>query len=71
MSKKPTIDHDYDAGKDKLTITIHRYFLKRKKDRRAIIETVIATLDSKSVTKKKSKTKTKGRYKKLEITTTD
>ena len=69
MSKKPTIDHDYDAGKDKLTITIHRYFLKRKKDRRAIIETVIATLDSKSATKKKSKTK--GRYKKLEITTTD
>jgi hypothetical protein len=71
MSKKPTIDHDYDAGKDKLTITIHRYSLKRKKDRRAIIETVIATLDSKSVTKKKSKTKTKRRYKKLEITTTD
>jgi hypothetical protein len=69
MSKKPTIDHDYDAGKDKLTITIHRYSLKRKKDRRAIIETVMATLDSKSATKKKSKTK--GRYKKLEITTTD
>jgi hypothetical protein len=71
MSKEPTIDHDYDAGKDKLTITIHRYSLKRKKDRRAIFETVIATLDSKSATKKKSKTKTKGRYKKLEITTTD
>jgi hypothetical protein len=31
MSKKPTIDHDYDAGKDKLTITIHRYSQKRKK----------------------------------------
>jgi hypothetical protein len=69
MSKKPTIDHDYDAGKDKLTITIHRYSLKRKKDRHAIIETLMATLDSKSYSKKKSKTK--GRYKKLEVTTID
>jgi hypothetical protein len=67
MSKKPNVDHDYDEGKDKLTITIHRYSLKRKKDRRAIIETLMATLDSKSATKKKSKTK--GRNKKLEITT--
>jgi hypothetical protein len=67
MSKKSKIDHDYDEGKDKLTITIHRYSLKRKKDRHAIIETLIATLDSKSATLKKSKTK--GRYKKLEITT--
>ena len=67
MSKKSKIDHDYDEGKDKLTITIHRYSLKRKRDRRAIIESLIATLDSKSATKKKSKTK--GRYKKLEITT--
>ena len=31
MSKKPKIDHDYDGGKDKLTIIIHRYSLKRKK----------------------------------------
>ena len=66
MSKKSKIDHDYDEGKDKLTITIHRYSLK-KKDRHAIIESLMATLDSKSATKKKSKTK--GRNKKLEITT--
>jgi hypothetical protein len=69
MSKKPKVDHDYDEGKDKLTITIHRYSLKRKKDRGAIIETLMATLDSKSATRKKSKTK--GRRKKLEITTED
>jgi hypothetical protein len=31
MSKEPKIEHDYDAGKDKLTITIHRYSLKSKK----------------------------------------
>ena len=67
MSKKSKIDHDYDEGKDKLTITIHKYSLKRKQDRHAIIETLMATLDSKSATKKKSKTK--GRNKKLEITT--
>ena len=67
MSKKPKIDHDYDGDQDKLTITIHRYSLKRKKDRNAIIETLMATLDSKSATKKKSKTMV--RNKKLEITT--
>jgi uncharacterized protein YggU (UPF0235/DUF167 family) len=66
MSKKSKIDHEYDEDKDKLTITIHRYSLKRK-DRNAVIETLITTLDSKSATKKKSKTK--GRNKKLEITT--
>jgi hypothetical protein len=31
MSKRSKIDHDYDKGKDKLTITIHRYSLKRKR----------------------------------------
>ena len=62
MSKRSKIDHDYDKGKDKLTITIHQYSLKRKKDRHAIIESLMATLDSKSATKKKSKTK--GRNKK-------
>jgi hypothetical protein len=44
MSKKPKIDHDYDRGKDKLTITIHRYSLKRKKTRDAIILELKANL---------------------------
>ena len=48
MSKKPKIDHDYDAGKDKLTITIHRYSLKSKKTRGAIMEKLVANLESKS-----------------------
>ena len=47
MSKKPKIDHDYDAGKDKLTITIHRYSLKRKKTRDAIIQKLMANLEGK------------------------
>ena len=64
MSKKPKINLDYDAGKDKLTITIHRYALKRKKTRDAII--LMTNLEGKSdrdTAKKKSKTK------KAEVTT--
>jgi hypothetical protein len=44
MSKKPKIDHDYDKGKDKLTITIHRYWLKSKKARDATIQDLKAGL---------------------------
>ena len=47
MSKEPKIDHDYHAGKDKLTITIHRYSLKSRKTRDAIIEKLLANLESK------------------------
>jgi hypothetical protein len=62
--KKPKVDHDYDKGKDKLTITIHRYSLK-KKARDAIIQDLKAGLKG-----AKKKPKTKG-PKKLEITTED
>ena len=58
MSKKPKIDHDYDKGKDKLTITIHRYSLKRKKTREAIIEKLKANL--KGAKKKPKKTSDSG-----------
>ena len=51
MSKKPKIEHDYDVDKDKLTITIHRYSLKSKKTRGAIIEKLMANLESKKSTK--------------------
>ena len=30
MSKKPKIDHEYHAGKDKMKITIHRYSPSKK-----------------------------------------
>jgi hypothetical protein len=30
MSKKPKIDHEYHAGKDKMTIHIHGYSLGKK-----------------------------------------
>jgi hypothetical protein len=63
MSKKPKIEHDYNAGKDKLTITIHRYSLKNKKTRDAIMKKLMANLESKpdrlvAGAKKKSKKRT-------------
>jgi hypothetical protein len=47
MFKEPKIEHDYDAGEDKLTITIHRYSLKSKKTRDAVLEKLMANLESK------------------------
>ena len=60
MSKNPKVEHDYHAGKDKLTITIYRYSLKSKKTRDAIINKLLANLESKpdrliADAKKKSK----------------
>jgi hypothetical protein len=71
MSKKPKIDHDYDAGKDKLTITIHRYSLKRKMTRDATIQNLIANLEGKSdrlIANARKKSNKKGPDKKLEVT---
>ena len=67
MSNTPKIEHHYNADKDKLTITIHRYSLKSKKTRDAILTKLIANLESKpdrliADAKKKSK---KGSGKKL------
>jgi hypothetical protein len=67
MSKRPKIEQDYGASKDKLTITIHRYSLKSKKTRTAIIENLMANLESRPdrlITGAKKKSK-KGTGKKL------
>jgi hypothetical protein len=72
MPKEPKIDHDYDAGKDKLTITIHRYSLERKKTRDAIIQKLMADLEGKSdrlIANAKKKSNKKGPGKKPEVTT--
>ena len=44
MSKKPRVDHDYHAGKDKLNITIKGYSLG-KETRSAIIKKVMQELE--------------------------
>jgi hypothetical protein len=66
MSKKPKIEHEYHEGKDKLTITIHRYSLERKKTRDDIMKKLMANLESKpdrliAPAKKKSKKKSSGK----------
>jgi hypothetical protein len=44
MSKEPKIDHEYHAGKDKMTITIHGYSLG-KKVRDAIMKKLIDAVE--------------------------
>jgi hypothetical protein len=66
MSKKPKIDHEYDAGKDKLKITIRGYTLS-KKTRDEVMKKLVAELERKPdrlivAARKKSK---KGLGKKL------
>src|SRR5579862_491107 len=47
MSKEPKVEHEYHAHKDKLTIKIHRYSLKSKQTREAILMKLMANLESK------------------------
>jgi len=47
MSKEPKVEHEYHAQKDKLTIKIHRYSLKSKETRDAILMKLMANLESK------------------------
>ena len=66
MSKMPKIEHDYNSGKDKLTITIHRYSLESKKTRNDILKKLMANLESKpdrlvADAKKKSKKGSSGK----------
>jgi hypothetical protein len=44
MSKKPKIDHEYHAGKDKMKITIEGYS-PSKKSRDAIMKKLMAELE--------------------------
>ena len=46
MSKEPKIDHEYNAAKDKLTITIRGYSLG-KKARTGIMEKLIGEVERK------------------------
>jgi hypothetical protein len=47
MSKEPKVEHEYHAHNDRLTIKIHRYSLKSKKTRDAILMKLMADLESK------------------------
>ena len=45
MSKEPRIEHEYHAGRDKMTISIHGYSLSHKA-RDAIMKKLIAEVES-------------------------
>ncbi|MGO9359193.1 MAG: hypothetical protein ACLP1D_16255 [Xanthobacteraceae bacterium] len=62
MSKKPGIEHDYHAGKDRLKISIRGYALTKKKDRDAILKGVIRVVErspARLVAKEKQRIKSK------------
>jgi hypothetical protein len=66
MPKEPKIDHEYHAGKGKMTITLHGYSL-RKKSRDAIVKKVMDAVErspDRLITDSKEKSK-KGPGKKL------
>jgi hypothetical protein len=46
MAKKPEIQHEYHAGKDKLKISIQGYALESKKTRDKIMRKLMAEVES-------------------------
>ena len=45
MSKKPSVDHDYHAKKDRLDISIKHYALEKKSDREDLIKHILRRLE--------------------------
>jgi hypothetical protein len=45
MSKKPSVEHEYDAKKDRLEITIKHYSLKKKSERKDLMKHVLQELE--------------------------
>lgn len=55
MSKKPALEHAYNRKKDRFEITLKRFSLKKKWLRRELIDSVLGTLDKKSVRHKRGR----------------
>jgi hypothetical protein len=55
MSKKPVVEHDYDRKKDRFEITLKRFSLKKKRLRRELVDTLLGSLDKKSVRHKRGR----------------
>ena len=45
MSKKPSVQNDYHAEKDRLEITIKRYALKKKSERKNLMKHLLQWLE--------------------------
>jgi hypothetical protein len=44
MSKKPSVQQEYDAKKDRLDITIKHYSLKKKSERKDLMKHLLQSL---------------------------
>jgi hypothetical protein len=55
MSKKPSVEHEYDKKKDRLEITIKHYSLKKKSERKDLMKHLLRRLESGADIDKKGK----------------
>ena len=65
MSKKPSVDHDYHAKKDRLEITIKHYALEKKSDREDLIKHLLRRLEKSPALAKATVKKAKAKKDKL------
>ena len=60
MSKKPSVQNDYHAKKDRLEITIKRYSLKKKSERKDLMKHVLRWLEGSPGLARANQKKAKG-----------
>ena len=53
MNKKPDVTQDYDHKKDRFKITLKRFSLKKKWQRKELVKSLLGMLDTKSGRRKK------------------
>ena len=69
MSKKPSVQHKYDAKKDRLEITIKHYSLKKKSERKDLMTHLLQGLEEGAGLGKRAKrgTRSKNPWKQTKI----
>jgi hypothetical protein len=53
MSAKPVVQHNYKRKKDRFDIRLKRFSLKKKWLRSELVDNLLATLDKKSIRRKR------------------
>lgn len=53
MSRKPSVEHEWHPKKDRLDISIKHFELKKKSKRERLIQQILASLESKRLSKGK------------------
>jgi hypothetical protein len=67
MSKKPSVQHEYDAKKDRLEITIKHYSLKKKSERKDVMKHLHQRLEGGAGLAKKRGKRLKNPWKQTKI----